>query len=94
MEFRGMKMSEEINEENIGKYVVDKRNRTHGDVGQIVETKQYGKWTHYYLIKWIRVDKTKESSHKVDSYAMYTPDRLETEFIMVDTLDEVYTELI
>jgi hypothetical protein len=77
----------------IGKYLVDKRNKTSGDVAQIIDIKH----NIYYLVKWIRVekeDKRPYHGHKVDSYAMYTQDRVNEEFELVDKLSEVMAVII
>lgn len=75
----------------IGKFIVDKRNLTSGDVGQIIQIKG-----PYYLIKWIRIENTSSvwSGHRIGGYAMYEHSKLMEAFVVVDSLSGVMAELI
>lgn len=88
---RGVKS---MNDKLIGKYIVDKRNKTSGDVAQIIDIKH----NIYFLVKWLRVeheDKNPYSGgHHVDSYAMYTQDRIQEEFEIIEKLSEVMAAIL
>jgi len=60
-------------EELIGKFIRD--NET-GDIGQVVELKNYGfrKKKEYYLIKWVH--KEDKVRHEKANYAQYKPEKL------------------